>query len=73
MFVCCVESSENSYVPDVFQALSSVAERFRLVIQMRFLFFNIVKLFLRRGSLVVRLSMCIHIHGCTDLEQCAGP
>lgn len=40
---------------------------------MRFLFFNIVKLFLRRGSLVVRLSMCIHIHGCTDLEQCAGP
>lgn len=25
------------------------------------------------GSLLLRLSMCIHIYGCTDLEQCAGP
>lgn len=44
----------------------------RFVIQMRLLF-NRVKSFRQQGSPVVRLSMCIHICGCTDLEQHTEP
>lgn len=73
VFVCCVEWFDNPHVPDVCRALSSMAERFRLVIQMRLLFLILSSCFCTGGSLVVRLSMCIHVYGCTDLEQCAGP
>lgn len=50
VLVCCGESFGKSYVSYVFQALSSMAERFRLVIQMRLLFLILSSCFFTRGA-----------------------